>query len=339
MPRIGKKEKEFNYFIEDFMMNCKMKGLSRKTMDSYEKTLKLFAKYLEEEFQIVDLDEIETDHIKEYLKFTETRGKYSFVANDKTIAVNNPAARGDLGKKITACTINNYIRNLKVFFNWAKESYIIRKSPMESIEFLKVKRKMKDEITDEEFKRLIKAIDTTQFHGYRDYVIIQLIMDTGMRLTETLNLKYEDIDLDKRVILIPAEITKGKKDRYVFFSNTMSGILRKWLQYKDRYVNTGDYIFIAKRSGNVLAASAFERNFRKYRLEAKIEKDISPHGLRNNFAKRCLLSGMDIYTLSQILGHSSVTVTEEAYLDLTVSDLRKNYQRFSPIENINKRKY
>ncbi len=339
MPRIGKKQKELNYFIEDFIMHCKMKGLSRKTMDSYEKTLKLFGKYLEEEYQITDLDEIDEEHINEYLKFTETRGKYSFVANDKTIALNNPEARKDFGKKVSICTINNYIRNIKVFFNWAKENYLIKRNPVDKIKFLKVKRKMKDEITDEEFKRLVKAIDTTQFCEYRDYVIIQLIMDTGMRLTETLNLKYEDIDLDKRVILIPAEITKGKKDRYVFFSNTMSGILRKWYQYKDRYINTGDYIFVSKRSGNVLAASAFERNFRKYRKMARIEKDITPHGLRNNFAKRCLLSGMDIYTLSQILGHSSVSVTEEAYLDLTVSDLRKNYQRFSPIENINKKRY
>ena len=65
---------------------------------------------------------------------------------------------------------------------------------------------------------------------------------------------------------------------------------------------------------------------------AGIEKDISPHTLRNNFAKRCLMSGMDIYTLSKILGHSSVTVTEKAYLDLTVTDIRKNYQKFSPLE-------
>ena len=78
----------------------------------------------------------------------------------------------------------------------------------------------------------------------------------------------------------------------------------------------------------------FERNFRVYRDRAGITKDITPHGLRNNFAKRCLMTGMDIYTLSRILGHSSVTVTEKAYLDLTVTDIKKNYQRFSPLENM-----
>ena len=58
------------------------------------------------------------------------------------------------------------------------------------------------------------------------------------------------------------------------------------------------------------------------------------HALRNNFAKRCLMNGMDIYTLSRILGHSSVSVTENAYLDLTDRDLRHRYQNFSPIENM-----
>ena len=65
-----------------------------------------------------------------------------------------------------------------------------------------------------------------------------------------------------------------------------------------------------------------------------IDKAYSPHALRNNFAKRCLMNGMDIYTLSRILGHSSVSVTENAYLDLTDRDLRHRYQNFSPMENL-----
>lgn len=63
-------------------------------------------------------------------------------------------------------------------------------------------------------------------------------------------------------------------------------------------------------------------------------KEASPHGLRNNFAKRCLMQGMDIYTLSRILGHSSVTVTEKCYLDLDDEDIRKNYQKYSPLMNL-----
>lgn len=324
------------FYIEDFMEQCKFKGLSKKTMGSYESTLKLFYKFLQEEFQIVQVKDISQEQVQEYLKFTKERGKYSFVADDKTVSLNNPANRKDFGKPVSDITINNYIRNMKVFFTWCVDQKLIKVSPMENIGFLKAKRKMKEDISDAEFTMLIRAIDTTKFHEYRDYVIIQLIMDTGMRLGETLSLKYEDMDIDRRAILIPAGVTKGKKDRYVFFSNIMAGILRRWMQFKDRYCNNDDLIFTSKK-GTKLEVTHFERNFRIYKTRAGIDKQITAHVLRNNFAKRSLMAGMDIYTLSKLLGHSSVTVTEQAYLDLTVSDIRKNYQRFSPLENMQKK--
>ena len=83
--------------------------------------------------------------------------------------------------------------------------------------------------------------------------------------------------------------------------------------------------------------SPYEIDFRIYKERAGLSQNITPHSLRNNFAKRCLISGMDIYTLSRILGHSSVTVTEKAYLDLMDEDFRKKYQRFSPLENMRDR--
>ena len=80
----------------------------------------------------------------------------------------------------------------------------------------------------------------------------------------------------------------------------------------------------------------FEKNFKNYcnRIELK---NVSPHTLRNNFAKRFLMNGGNIFTLSQILGHSSVTVTEQAYLDLTDEDIRQSYQDFSPLAKMRNR--
>ena len=336
MAKILKTKRNFNFYIEDFMEYCKLKGLSRKTMRSYESSLLLFSKYVEEEFQLSKVEEVKLAHTKEYVKFTKERGKYSYVSDDKTISINNPSIRKDFGKSVSPATINNYIRNLKVFFTWAVDNKIIKSSPMDKVQFVKTKRKPKDNVSDLDFTTLIKALDVTKYFEYRDYVIIQLIMDTGMRLGETLSLTIDDIDLNRRAGLIPADITKSKKERYVFFSNTMTGILRRWLQFKDRYIDNDILVFPTTR-GTKLGIPHFERNFRIYKERAGLSKNITPHSLRNNFAKRCLMSGMDIYTLSRILGHSSVTVTEKAYLDLTVTDIRKNYQRFSPLENMQKR--
>ena len=137
----------------------------------------------------------------------------------------------------------------------------------------------------------------------------------------------------EKSILLPAEKTKGRKTRTVFFSQKTEKELRKWLKYKERYCSS-DYAFPIRSTGRPMTVSQYGTNFRKYVVRAGITKKVSPHTLRNNFAKRCLLSGMDIYTLSRILGHSSVKVTERNYLDVKDEELKEKYLEHSPINNI-----
>ena len=217
-----------------------------------------------------------------------------------------------------------------MFFSWLEREDLIRKSPMRKIRQLKNNRKAKEYISDEDFKRLVGHLDKSYFAEHRDYVMIMLMIDTGMRLGECSELLVEDINLPKKQIFLRAEITKGRKDRMVFFSPKTEGIVRRWLQYKDRYVESA-YLLPVKHNGSNISVSNFETNFKKYLQRAGLKESISPHCLRNNFAKRCLMNGMDVFTLSKILGHSSVRVTEEAYLDLTDEDMQKRYQNFSPV--------
>lgn len=195
---------------------------------------------------------------------------------------------------------------------------------------MKVNRKAKEFISDDDFKKLIAQLDKSYYPEHRDFAMIMLMIDSGMRLGECSCLLLDDIDLAAHKIFLRAEITKGRRDRVVFFSPKTEMILRRWIQFKDRYVESS-YLFPVKRSGASIQVSNFETNFKHYLRRAKLSESISPHCLRNNFAKRCLMSGMDIYTLSKILGHSSVTVTEQAYLDLNDEDIGKRYQNFSPV--------
>ncbi|KEH95902.1 integrase [Clostridium botulinum C/D str. BKT12695] len=332
MPRLTKLEKNIDYTVDDFMIYCQQKDLRPKTIASYETSIRLFARYIEDTFNINVVTKIKEKHIKDYITFTKERGKYTFVEDIKTSFVNKPNKRADFGEKISITTINNYIRNLKVFFNWCLEERIIKTNPMKKIKQFKNNRIKKDQLSDEEFKRIIRYLDTTKFHEFRDYVIIQLIMDTGMRIGECLDLTIHDVDLDRRAISISAEIAKGRRDRYVFYSYTMSKLLKRWIQYKDRYVEN-ELLFCTKKNSPFKVTNC-EKNFKKYIIRAKISKNVTAHTLRNNYARRFLLAGGDIFTLSRLLGHSSVTVTEKAYADVTTEDIRKNYQQFSPLENM-----
>lgn len=330
MPKITKKQ-NIKDIIVIYIEYCKYKNLSIKTIKSYYQTLMLFSQYLEEERQITDVSKLNKKVVEEYIQFTKDRGKYSFTYTEEGSKKANIDKRSDIGKEVSIGTLNNYLRNIKAFASFLNENYF--NNDIHKCKFLKTERKVKEQLTDEEFKKLIKNIDCTKFHEFRDYTIINLIFDTGMRLSETLHLTINDVDIVRRTILLQADNTKSKRDRVVFFSQQMSKLLQRWLRYKDSMQET-ELLFPTQRTNRILVTNNFERNFRTYLKRADIDKVITPHALRNNFARRFLLSGGNLLILSKILGHSSVTVTEKAYLDIQDEDLRRKYQNYSPLENM-----
>ncbi len=323
----------FDYCIGEYMIYCRSRQLREKTMNSYEQALRLFERWCREQLNIVDVSAVTEGTVRRYITDLQQRGKYTFYSNDKTKEINYPDRRRDFRKPISETTINNYIRNLRAFFNWLDSDYLLKKNPMRKIRQLKVNRQAKEYISDDDFKRLTAALDKSYFSEHRDFAMIMLMLDSGMRLGECSCLTTDDIDLAHKQIMLKAEITKGRKDRVVFFSSKTEAIMRRWLQYKDRYIDT-DYLFPIKSTGAHIEVSGFETNFKHYLRRVGLKETITPHCLRNNYAKRCLMNGMDIYTLSRILGHSSVSVTEQAYLDLTDEDLGRRYQHYSPIASM-----
>ena len=324
----------FDWQIDEFMVYCQSKQLRPKSMQSYEQALRLFERWCKEERQIEKVDEVKENDVRRYITDVQQRGKYTFYVNDKQKKTNHPEHRRDYRQIVSIGTINNYIRNLKVFFNWLDESYVLKKNPMKNVKQFKNKHKPKEFLSDESFKKLITSLDKSYFSEHRDLAMIVLLFDTGMRLGECSRLLVSDLDLFGHKILLREEETKGRKDRVVYFSPKTERVLRRWLQFKDRYTET-DYVFPSSRNSVThIEVHGFETSFSKYLQRFNIPEKVSPHCLRNNFAKRCLMNGMDIYTLSKILGHSSVTVTEEAYLDLDDDDLSMRYQHFSPMTKV-----
>ena len=324
-------QKDFDFYIDEYMYYCRSKHLRPKTMRSYEQTLRLFERWCQEELEITEPGQVLEATVRRYICSLQERGKYTFYSIEEQTRTNCPERRRDYRQSVSTTTINNYIRNLRAFFGWYAES-TMAPNPMDRIRQLKRERKPQEFMEDHEVDKLLKIFDRSHFSDHRDFTIIMLLLDTGMRLGECLKITTDDLDMDERTICLPAENTKGRRTRFVFFSVKTAKTLQRWLRFKDRYTSTK--LLFPIKSGTELEIRSFESNFRKYLERAGIHKELSPHALRNDFAKRCLMAGMDLYTLSWILGHSSVTVTEQAYLDLTDRDLRHRYQNFSPIENM-----
>lgn len=324
---------DFDWQTNEFMLYCRTTQLREKSMMAYEQSLKLFQRWCMDEMGIFTVDKVTENVIRRYIMELQERGKYTFYIVDKQKKTNYPERRRDYRKPISTATINNYIRNLRVFFNYLERNYIIKKNPMKKIRQLRTNRKPKVYLTDEELRKLLANLDRSYFSEHRDYMMIMLMLDSGMRLGECSTLLVTDLELHRKRINLRAEETKGRRERTVFFSPKTEKALRSWLQFKDRYVES-DYLFPVKEHGGSIGVGNFEGNFRKYIARTGLSEEYTPHCLRNNFAKRCLMNGMDIYTLSKILGHSSVTVTEQAYLDINDDDMSKRYQTYSPLNGV-----
>lgn len=315
------KYSNFDLRIEDFLLYCTSRNLSPKTLKSYESTLKLFGDYLTKILRVNDVEDVTKTHIRHYVKSLQERGKYTCMEEKGN---NNPLVRTDRGKPISVNTINNYVRNIKVFFNWLSDEDEIEKNPVEKIKLLKGSERFKPILSEQEINAILNSFDKTKFNDYRNYVMTLLFLDTGCRISECLEIKVEDVNLINQVVIL--RFTKNKKERLVFFSTKLKKELKHWIQHKDRYM-TNELLFPSNR-GNLLLPNIYERTLRK--IGKKLSIELYPHRLRANFSMYYLLNGGDIYTLSRILGHSSLEVTK-LYLQLDDQSVSRQYQKFSPL--------
>ncbi|MBA2869959.1 integrase/recombinase XerD [Anoxybacillus calidus] len=319
---------DFDIQLDNFMLYCDAKNLSRKTKASYEQTLRLFFLYLEEQHKIKQLKKVKPLHIRAYIKYLRERGKYTVISNLNSVNVNYPTHRTDYQKPISDTTIANYVRNIKVFFNFLYKEREIKENPCDNIENVKPQRKQKALLSEEDIVKLLKAFDITTFHGYRSWVQTRLILDTGMRAGECCAIRPEHVDFKTKSILI--ENPKNRKQRYVYFSFKMANDLKRWMKYRDRFSDS-PFLFPTIR-GTMLDVNNFERMLKE--TGKKVGVEVTPHQLRNNFAKYYLLNGGDWVTLSRILGHSSAEVTQKAYLDFTEGEVARKYQKHSPLNHL-----
>lgn len=315
--------------IDRYMQDCISRGLSQKTIASYEQTLRLFQRYLSEVHGIERPQQVKSEHIKAYFTYVRERGKYRAVSEDRSALINMPQNREDFGKPVSETTIANYQRNINAFFNYLYREKIISKNPTRGVKKIKPQRKVKPLLSENELAQFFRAFDVSTFHGFRDYTIARMILDTGSRIGELISIVPTDIDLRNGALLL--RNTKSKKERFVYFSKKMGRNLKSWLEYRDRYTDS-IYVFPSIR-GNLMDVRTVEASFRKHSRIAGVE--VQPHQLRNNFAKYYLLNGGDWATLSRILGHSSVEVTQQAYLDFSDKEVSRKYQRHSPLHNLN----
>jgi site-specific recombinase XerD len=163
----------------------------------------------------------------------------------------------------------------------------------------------------------------------RDYVFIKLLLSTGLRISEALNIRFKDIDFIDKSIIITG---KGKRIREVFFDiEELSNDFVEYVNYIKDLSLPHEYIFVSIKNFNQMTSRGFQLLLKKYLKLTKISTVITPHSLRHTFASISIEKGANIKAVSQILGHADVQITINTYTHLSSEHIREVMKRCHPL--------
>jgi|GEM_PF-937346 len=301
--------------IAKFIDEKHLRNLRSTSINLYKKCLRYFAEWLEQtKPDVIYLNLVKKQHVDEYIKH-------------------------DLNTlKLSPYTINGRIRILRAFFNYFVDSGDIKSSPLTKIKLLKTNSIKIRVYTDEQIQKLLNHCDTNSLVGFRDYCFIILALDTGMRVTELLATKIEDIDLTQRVIFVSSEVSKGRSSRPVPFSSYTATQIKELIRENHFHFPNNQYLFASIR-GTQISTGSIRRKLRQLGEISGVNSEINvcPHNFRHTAATKMLKAGIDLYSLSKILGHQSIDMTRR-YLTLTPKDLSVRHDVFSPIRGLRTKK-
>jgi len=307
---------ELQNLIEGFQLSCQTEGKSSKTIDWYTCFLTKFRQFLEAKQLPTDLSHINKTHIREFILYLQTEAK-------------TPRSE----RPLSGATIQGYVRTLKAFFSWADREGHILSNEMAKITIPKAPAKIINTFSSQQISKLVNLCQIPNGYGQRNSLILLLLLDTGIRVSELVNIELDDIDLAEGYIRIKR--AKGGRERIV----PTGSLVQKSLW---RYINSSRpppltqqvTTLLLSDKGLPLTRSGIQQMLRRYGKKAGITGvRCSPHTFRHSFAKNYLLNGGDIFSLQKILGHSSLA-SVRVYLNLFSADIKKQHQRFSPVDNL-----
>ncbi len=288
-----------NELVDEFLRYLLIdKGYSNNTILSYKQDLEKFLMYNKNK----TIDNISNEDLKKYVKYLNSEN-----LNEKSISRN--------------------ISCLKSFYKFLIiEKYIIT-NPSDSLFIPKTKRSLPNILSEEDILNLLD-IELNDNFSYRNKAMLELMYSTGLRVSELVNLKLQDIDLNEDLI---RTIGKGDKERIIPIGDYAKEYLEKYIyEYRGSMLkgSSKEYLFL-NNHGNKMTRQGFFKIIKKIAKEKGINKELSPHTIRHSFASHLLKHGADLRTIQELLGHSDISTTQ-IYTHITDEELKKNYENFHP---------
>lgn len=275
---------EFQSFVNEYIDYCRLeKNLSGNSVISYTNDLRNFFGYISD-LQIRDLNEITTDHIRGFLEELSNL-------------------------ELSETTSARYHSSLKGFFSYNFLQEYTERNPMEKIKAPKLKKELPEVLSVEEIDLILNQIHTTTTAGQRDRAMIETLYACGLRVSELTGLAISDYFPGEEMI---RAFGKGSKERYIPVGNSAIKAINEYLTEARPILNKGKAggIMFLNGRGKKLSRMGVWKIIQKYVAAAGISKRVYPHIFRHSFATHLIEGGADLRAVQEMLGHTSITVTQ-----------------------------
>jgi integrase/recombinase XerC len=292
-----------NPVIQSFLDYLRFeKRYSRHTLISYETDLTSFFAYLSTQYGETPLNELSHIYIRSWLASLKDEGQ-------------------------TAKTINRKISSLKSFFKFHVRAGAIKQTPMVKIIAPKNEKRLPGFVADKDIKTLFNHVEfPNNWHGRTERLLMVLFYNTGMRLSEVINLKDSQVNPSNNTLKV---LGKGNKERIIPISPDITKEIKTYQSERNSlYTDRPDLLLINEKA-RALSPRGVYTSVRKYLSLVTTIEHRSPHVLRHTFATHLMNNGADLNAVKELLGHSSLAATQ-VYTHNTIDKLKDIYKRAHP---------
>ena len=304
-----------------FEMSNLADGKSENTISWYRDILKLFSRYLKENRHSNSIEEFNIENARNYVLYLRSRHKFGKYTNTQV-------QRTGLSPQ----TVRGHIRGLKAFSSWLYGEKYTDENRLLNLKIPKAPVKLIEPLTDGEISRITSSINQDSPTGSRNHVIFVTALDNGLRASEIANINLEQLDLKKGFVKV---MGKGSKERVVPIGDYVKMALWAYIN-KVRPEPTAagyDKLFLST-TGEPITANTIKLVFSRLAKNSGVKR-LHAHLCRHTFAINYLMNGGDIFSLREILGHTTLDMVNH-YLHFTKSQLTAQHHKYSPMDKFHK---
>jgi integrase/recombinase XerC len=276
------------------------KRYSPHTVTAYRIDLDQFSEYLNNQYNITDIQKVNHPMIRSWLVAMMEQG-------------------------ISARSVTRKLTTLKSFYNYLLREGVVESNPMRKITSPKIPKRLPVFIEKDKMEMLGHVDFGAGYPGMRDKLILEMFYATGMRLAELVNLKETDIDFHHDTIKV---LGKRNKERLIPFSQQFESLMKLYLAEKKNSFGEIDDLFLTDKGKPVYTRMVY-RIVTRYLSEVTTLEKKSPHVLRHTFATHLLNNGAELNAVKELLGHASLSATQ-VYTHNTIDKLKRIYKQAHP---------